>query len=281
MTDYTNTFLKQRFIVVALIVFIYGVISAWVNSVSRLADFQRLEIAIGSWEPYVWEFSSFVIGFMLIFYIIKAESWHPLVYGKFGKHLFYHLLHSIIFSLIHVAGMVLLRKIVYQIMAGNYDFGYWPSELLYEYRKDGMSYFIIIGGIYVYQYIIKNIEGDAQLITEKNNNESKPDKLLIKKKGKEFVVSLDQISTIESGGNYIYIHTNNQVYPMRSTMNKMQEKLDAKQFIRVHRSYIVNSNFIQEILTINHQEYKIKLKNNECIPLSRNRRSELLKVFHV
>jgi DNA-binding LytR/AlgR family response regulator len=125
------------------------------------------------------------------------------------------------------------------------------------------------------------MEGDAHLIAEKSPIEEKPDKLLIKKKGKEFVVSLDQISTIQSGGNYIYIHTNNQVYPMRSTMNKMQEKLDPNHFIRVHRSYIVNSNFIQEILTINPQEYKIKLKNNETIPLSRNRRSELLKVFYV
>jgi len=281
MIDFTKTFLKHRFILVAGIIFAFGFINTWLDSVSTLADFKRSGVDISAWEPYVWEFSSFIVGFILVLYIVKAESWHSFTYGKFKKHLFYHLLHSILYSLIHVVGMVLIREFIYQLMDGNYNFGNWSTELFYEYRKDGMSYFKILAGIYIYQYIIKTIEGDAHLIAEKNNSDDKPDKLLIKKKGKEFVVSLNQISTIESGGNYIYIHTNNQVYPMRSTMNKMQEKLDPKHFIRVHRSYIVNSNFIQEILTINPQEYKIKLKNNVVIPLSRNNRSELLKVFHV
>jgi len=281
MSDNSNYFLKHRLTIITITIFIYGIVNACILSVSRLTDLQRLGISIDNWEPYVWEFSSFIVSFLLILFVIKAESWHRFTYEKFKKHLFYHLIHSMVFSLIHVVGMVLIRNIVYQLMASDYDFGHWPTELLYEYRKDGMSYFAILIGIYIYQYIIKNMEGDAHLIAEKNIHEKKPDKLLIKKKGKEFVVRLDQISTIQSGGNYIYIHTNNQVYPMRSTMNKMQEKLDPNHFIRVHRSYIVNSNFIQEILTINPQEYKIILKNNETIPLSRNKRSELLKIFYV
>lgn len=279
MKDYSSFFLKNKITLTLSLVFVYGCINAWIESVSRSEDFQRVGIEIAYWEPYSWAFSSFILTFVLILYIVKAQAIHPLSYGLFKKHFLYHIGHSIVFSLFHIVGMVMVRKLVYFINDKTYDFGYWPSEMLYEYRKDILSYFFILSVIYVYQMIVKQLEGDASIVPEHNNKSSQTDKLLIKKKGKEFIINLNNVSSIESGGNYIYIHYNNEVYPMRSTMNKMIKRLDHNQFMRVHRSYIVNLDFIKEIISPENQVFKIIMNNNSTIPLSRKYRNHLIENF--
>jgi DNA-binding LytR/AlgR family response regulator len=129
--------------------------------------------------------------------------------------------------------------------------------------------------------IVKQLQGDISLVTEQHENNSKfSNKILVKKKGKEFIIGLDQVSRIESGGNYVYIHSNNNVYPMRSTMAKMTEKLNNTVFVRIHRSYIVNTDYIKEIITITPQEYQIMMTDGAMIPLSRKNRPLLLARFH-
>ena len=275
MQDQTSFLYKHLKSIIIITTFI----NAWVASVSVLDDLHKRNILIAEWEPYVWEFSSRIVLLVLIYFVIKTERKHPLKYGNYAKHLFYHVLYSVMFSLIHVIGMVAIRTVIYYIMASNYDFGDWANEFIYEYRKDIVSYFFILSWIYVYQLITAQIKGDAKLVAEKSTGKKSLNKILIKKKGKEFIIDLSQVSTIESGGNYIYIHSNNQVYPMRTTMTKMQQNLDASQFVRVHRSYIVNLDYILEIQTPQAGEYRILLKNKETIPLSRTYRSEFLRIF--
>jgi hypothetical protein len=279
MNDFSNYFLKNKKIITIFFIFIYGFINAWIESVSTIGDFQRVSIIISDWEPYTWAYSSFIVTFILILYIVKTQVIHPLTYGCFKKHFLFHLGHSLVFSIAHIIGMVLIRKVVYFINNKTYEFGHWPTEMLYEYRKDILSYFFILSGIYVYQMIIKQLQGDASIVTEHKNASTQTNKLLIKKKGKEFIINLKNVSSIESGGNYIYIHSNNQVYPMRSTMNKMIEKLDHNLFIRVHRSYIVNVDHIKEIVSPENQVYKIIMKNKSTIPLSRKYRVNLIEIF--
>ena len=279
MKDFSSYFLKNKRIILIFFIFMYGSINAWIESVSTIADFQRLGIEISYWEPYCWAFSSFIVTFILILYIIRALSKHPFTYGSIIKHTFYHFAHSIIFSLAHISGMVLIRKVVYFFNEKTYEFGHWPTEMLYEYRKDILSYFFILTGIYIYQMTVKQLQGDASIVPEYTNTSNHTDKLLIKKKGKEFIINLKHVSSIESGGNYIYIHSNNQVYPMRSTMNKMIKRLDQSQFIRVHRSYIVNVDYIKEIISPENQVYKIVMINKSTIPLSRKYRAHLIENF--
>lgn len=279
MKDFSSYYLNNKRLITISFIFIYGCINATIESISTIADLQRIGIEIPYWEPYSWAFSSFIVTFILIIYIIKTLSIHPLYYGTFKKNLMYHFGHSLVFSMIHIIGMVLIRKLVYSFHNKIYDFGHWPTEILYEYRKDILSYFFILLGIYIYQMIVKQLQGDASIISDYNEPSQIIDKLLIKKKGKEFIVNLKHVSSIESGGNYIYIHSNNQVYPMRSTMNKMIQRLNPNQFIRVHRSYIVNIDHIKEIVSPENQVYKIIMLSNITIPLSRKYRAHLIKNF--
>ena len=71
----------------------------------------------------------------------------PLQWDGIGRRLALHLLGSVVFSLVHVAGMVALRKLAYGMQGADYDFGVWPTELFYEYLKDVRSYAVIVAVI--------------------------------------------------------------------------------------------------------------------------------------
>lgn len=281
MPEVSSYFLKNRVLLTTIFVVIYFCANAWVESISTLTDFQRMGLKVAIWEPYSWAFSSAFMLLLLIAYVIMANERHPLKYSTFAKHLGFHVMHSVVFSVIHVLGMVSIRKAVYFFHGTTYEFGHWPSELLYEYRKDILTYFFILSAIYVYHMVIRQLQGDASLVEERTQSSDKsPNKLLVKKKGKEFIIDLSQISRIESGGNYVYIHSNKQVYPMRSTMNKMIEHLNNELFVRVHRSYIINTDYIKEIISTTPQEYQIMMTDGVMVPLSRKNRPLLLSRFH-
>jgi len=76
---------------------------------------------------------------------------------------------------------------------------------------------------------------------------------------------------IEASGDYITIKTDSKNYTVHSTMKKIAEKLPEDLFLKVHRSFIINTAKIIDI-----QDNSVFL-GNYVIPVSRSKRSELKK----
>ena len=77
--------------------------------------------------------------------------------------------------------------------------------------------------------------------------ESKPNPttIFIKERNQFTRIEKDQIQYVEASGDYVNIHTAKRMYTIHSTMKAMEQKLKDEQFLRVHRSYIVNTNQIE------------------------------------
>lgn len=75
---------------------------------------------------------------------------------------------------------------------------------------------------------------------------SKPEDpfLLIKENNSNLKISLNDILYIESNGNYINIHTNKQKIVARQSLEWAAEQLPGHQFMRIHRSFVVNIRFV-------------------------------------
>lgn len=74
------------------------------------------------------------------------------------------------------------------------------------------------------------------------------EKILFVKKGSSIKkINLNDISFIECIGDYLNLHTENEKFTIHSTMKAIEEKLNSGLFLRVHRSFIVNLNKIEEI----------------------------------
>ncbi|MCC5944256.1 MAG: LytTR family transcriptional regulator DNA-binding domain-containing protein [Bernardetiaceae bacterium] len=86
-------------------------------------------------------------------------------------------------------------------------------------------------------------------------------------------VRIDDIAYIESDDKYIKIYTDNDRFIVRMSLKAVLEKLPVTDFIRVHRSYVVNAKYIDSIDT---KEQLIMLKEH-TIPISKGYTDTLLK----
>ncbi len=84
-------------------------------------------------------------------------------------------------------------------------------------------------------------------------------------------INFTSIAVIEAKGDYILIKTDSKNYTVHSTLKKIQEKLPDHLFLKVHRSYIINTKKIIDI------EDNSVLIAKDVIPVSRSNRSELMK----
>lgn len=248
------------------------------NSITINIDIANTGLAIAPWEPWVWEFTSGVTWLALIPLLVLFNQRFPLQSGHFRRSLPAHLLFTLPFSLLHVLGMVGLRELAYAAAGGNYDFGDWSDGLGYEYLKDVRTYATFLATIYLYRFVLRRWQGEAEFISEGREDvaaEPVTDRFLVKKLGREFLVKVDDIDWIEASGNYVNLHVGERLYPLRETMAGIQAKLDGRGFARVHRSAIVNLDRVREIEPFDTGDARAHLLGGGVVPVSRRYRQEL------
>ena len=83
------------------------------------------------------------------------------------------------------------------------------------------------------------------------------------------IIPVQEIVYLEAADDYVKICTADQSYPKKQTMQHFEQALPAKQFIRVHRSFIVQLNQITRLEPLGKDTFSALLKNGTRIPLSK------------
>jgi hypothetical protein len=244
-----------------------------------------MEVARGGghhawWEPVTWEFSSTLVLLALLWPLIAFERRFPFHFDTWRRVLPWHVLGVLVFSAVHVLGMVGLRHLVYGAAGSSYDFGNWPRQMFYELMKDWRTYYVFLLLIYFYRLLLLRLQGEARLLAAPETGAAveaieRPERFLVRKLGTEFLVPAREIEWLEASENYVNLHVRGRVYPLRSTMTAIQERLDPQRFVRVHRSYIVNLDFLDQIEPLDTGDARLLLKDGSRIPCSRRYRAAL------
>lgn len=124
----------------------------------------------------------------------------------------------------------------------------------------------------------KNDSLSERILKALEEIKSKPvhlERLVIKMHGHVFFVKTEEIDWLEAEGNYVRLHSGKESYLLRDTITALENQLDPKKFVRVHRSAIVNIDRIQELQPWFHGEYRIILKEGVELTLSRSYREKL------
>jgi two-component system LytT family response regulator len=79
----------------------------------------------------------------------------------------------------------------------------------------------------------------------------------------------DEIDWIEAAGNYVCVHCGVETHIARETLAGIEERIESGQFIRIHRSAIVNSKRVREIRPAYNGDYRVFLKDGTRLTLSR------------
>lgn len=83
----------------------------------------------------------------------------------------------------------------------------------------------------------------------------------IKKGGRLHRVSVDDIYYIKAEGNYVALHTGQRRHLYRMTMHSIVQQLNPSVFLRIHRSYLLNSTYILSHRYLQNNEFEFQLKN--------------------
>ena len=88
-------------------------------------------------------------------------------------------------------------------------------------------------------------------------------------------VKASDVDWISADDYYIKLHVGDKSHLLRMSMNELEEKLDPKRFLRIHRSTIVNFDCVKELHQNPNGEYIVVLKSGTELKLSRSRRERL------
>jgi len=96
------------------------------------------------------------------------------------------------------------------------------------------------------------------------------DYMFIKSDGKLVRIDFDNLFYLETVGDYVRFKTDKNSYLVHSSLKKLETKFSHENFMKVHRSFIVNISKIENI-----EENSI-LVNGKIIPISRAHRSDVI-----
>lgn len=103
-------------------------------------------------------------------------------------------------------------------------------------------------------------------------------KVVIKDRDEITVLKQSDIKWVDAAGDYVCVHVDGETHIKRSTMKELLEELDDTMFKRIHRSTIVNLNFIEKVIPHTKGEFFLKLGEFERVKVSRNYK-EAIKSF--
>lgn len=116
--------------------------------------------------------------------------------------------------------------------------------------------------------INSQINGVIQRIAVKNN-----DKIII--------IPIAEITHIQAQDDFIMIYTASAQYLKYDRLKNIENQLDSQIFIKIHRSFIVNINFIDKIELMEKDSYLVLLKTKEKVKASKSGYLELKKALKI
>lgn len=100
-------------------------------------------------------------------------------------------------------------------------------------------------------------------------------RIVFKSRGRILFLPVSDICWISAEENYVRICTGAETYLLRETMTSIEQRLDPRLFLRVHRSAIVNLRYVKEVRTEQRGDFKVHLVNGHKLAMSRSYRARM------
>jgi len=115
------------------------------------------------------------------------------------------------------------------------------------------------------------------MLGDMDSRQSAPQRIVIKADGEIVCLKPGEIDWAESAGNYVCLHVGAATHILRETITSLESRLGHHQFLRVHRSTLVNVDRIKTLRPSLYGDYSILLRDGTKLTLSRGFRETVLK----
>lgn len=116
----------------------------------------------------------------------------------------------------------------------------------------------------------KSAEKDYTAVTEQFTNNEPLERIAIRTGNKIDILNCSEVFYIEADGDYVKVRTENKSYLKDKTMKYFESRLNTNEFVRVHRSYIVNLEHIKRMEHYTKDQYMIFFNNGDKVKTSGN-----------
>ncbi|MFK8015235.1 MAG: LytR/AlgR family response regulator transcription factor [Gammaproteobacteria bacterium] len=106
-------------------------------------------------------------------------------------------------------------------------------------------------------------------------NDAPSQRLAIRDGGETVCVDMADIDWVDAAGDYMCVHSAGKTYVLRSTMKRLENVLDPRRFVRIHRSTIVNRERVVAMRPHINGEYFLRLDCAKELKLTRNYKDSL------
>jgi DNA-binding LytR/AlgR family response regulator len=100
-------------------------------------------------------------------------------------------------------------------------------------------------------------------------------RIAIKAKGRILFIDPGVVIAVQAEGNYVLLQREGGSYLLRESISEMAEKLEPYGFIRIHRSVLVNTSFVEEIQPCQTGEYELRVKGGKQYTVTRTYKKNL------
>jgi DNA-binding LytR/AlgR family response regulator len=97
----------------------------------------------------------------------------------------------------------------------------------------------------------------------------------IRAKGRILFIDPSDVVAVEAQGHYVVLQCDSASYLLRESISVIAEKLKPYGFIRIHRSILVNSAFVEEICPWQTGEYGLRIKSGKVYTVTRTYKKNL------
>jgi two-component system LytT family response regulator len=129
----------------------------------------------------------------------------------------------------------------------------------------------------------RRMMADARLFHLLDDLRNKPrylERIVVRSGGRILILRVDDVDWIESAANYVKLHVGGRTYLLRETMTRMEEMLDPKKFVRIHRSTIVRVERIRMLEPLFQGDFLVILEDGSRLPSSRGYRENLQELLN-
>lgn len=100
-------------------------------------------------------------------------------------------------------------------------------------------------------------------------------RVAIKVRGKILFINLGDVVAVQAKGKCVWLQQNARSYLLRESISVVAERLETHGFIRIHRSVLVNSSFVEEIRPLSTGEYCLRVQGGKEYTVTRTYKKNL------
>ena len=106
-----------------------------------------------------------------------------------------------------------------------------------------------------------------------------PGRLAVRDGRETELVTINEIDWVDAAGDYMCLHVGGKTHIMRSTMKELLAKLPERDFVRIHRSTIVNIRRVTSVSSLSKGEFRLQLGSETSLKVSRNYRKSIASLL--